>query len=831
MDASAQAKPRRTAAHRTLARLRYNDRIAEEEAKFENLIFNIPGIVYRCEFNSGWTMEYISESVRNVTGYPRHEFTDGTRDYGSIMVEEDRSRVDEEVSAALEADEAFYLEYRIRRADGEERWVGSRGRGVRAASGALRYLDGAIFDISEEKRIQAELERHREELAHSIDELKRIDELRTRMFQNVSHELRTPLALILAPTQRLFAHASESDKRSLSSVMRNSYRLLDQINALLDVAKMDATGLLVHPQPVDLRRFLTNLTADVRPAADEREIELHLHIDAPDAYDLDPQHMERVVLNLLSNALKFTPAGGAIHVNAHSTDRGLEVRVRDTGPGIAKSAQATIFDRFVQADDNDTVGGTGIGLALVLDLTKRMGGEVHLESALGEGATFLVHFPFSLRSRSQSVSPKSQVTVGLTMMAGMSRRARYEALRGARAGKIQHHGAHGPRVLVVEDNVEMNAEISAILAAKFRVTSVYSGLQALDSLSEVCPAAIVSDVSMPGMDGVELARRLRERPDFREVGIILLSAHADLDDRIRGLQVGVDAYLTKPFHPDELAAAVEGILRSRLHLVGDFHIHQSLGTGGQGSVFLAESRAGNFVALKLISAGSLMNPLNQQRLARELEVLQHLEHPNIVRIVKDGSRGDVAYVAMEFLDGANLEEILQVNGVFNDAQVRTVLLGLCRGVQAVHQGGILHRDLKCENAMMLRCGPRDSSALKIVDFGLASESTPANRAPANGTLPYQAPELRTFGEASTASDIYALGVIAFRLCSGTFPITADALPDDCIHAEWVRCALLGDPKDRIYLEDVLNFLESMNVSPSLPNIPATPGATDLAITE
>ena len=836
--------------------------LEEERQKFEHLIVNIPGVVYRCEFDDGWTMKFISDSVLAVTGYPPEDFLNGTRDYGSIMAIEDRDRVSDEVARALDADEPFSLEYRIKRADGVVRWVNSRGRGIRDSEGELRFLDGAIFDVSAEKEVEQELEEHRQELARSNEELQRVDRLRTRMFQNVSHELRTPLALIVGPVHRLHTKAKSEEKSVLSSVLRNSYRLLDQINALLDVAKMETQGLPVRCSAVDVGAFLQRLCEDVRPAANDRQIDL-VFTDRREQrathYSLDAQHLERIVLNLLSNALKLTPPDGRVDVTLDD-DQELVIAVADTGPGIAPEAQQRIFQRFAQADEHasTTVGGTGIGLSLVWELTRQMGGRVALDSRIGEGARFELRFPSSLQtSETQETSQTAsrlESVLPTTGMAGMSRRARYEALRQERASGIERsRGSHGPNVLVVEDNIDLNREISTVLGEKFRVTCAFDGNEALDLLVDMRPAAIVSDINMPGMDGLELCRRLRERADYRDVGIVLLSALADVDARVRGRKVGVDAYLTKPFHPDELLATVEGLLRSRLRLVGEYEVHHSLGEGGQGSVFLAQSSAGEFVALKLISGGSVREDRARRQLKAEMDLLLRVEHPNVVRVINNGANADVAFVAMEFLDGANFEQVLAHAGELSDAEAATLLIGALRGVVAIHEHGILHRDLKCGNLMLLRSGPRDSRAVKVVDFGIAYEKGAETKSGVvSGTLPYMAPELSGLAAATAMTEAYALGVVAYRLLTSEYPkwdLSPTALGplsgrlqladlanvaerlSDSVHQGWIVSALAQDPAARPTCEEILARLLELALPPALPSMPdPAVGAADLAAT-
>lgn len=822
--------------------LAFLNRLREKEEQLHSMVLNNPGVVYRCRFDEGWTMEFISERVQSLMGYPPEDFVHNGRTYASIMVPEDQDRVSEEVQSALDDNRTFSLEYRVIRADGETIWVNSRGRGIRGPDGALRYLDGAIFDISSEKAASEQVERGAAALEEKNAELQRLDALKNRMFQNVSHELRTPLSLILAPVERLLSKAPDDENgATLRSIRSNSLRLLEQINGILDLARIDAQGIAVRPRTIDITEYLARLSADVTPAAQDRSLTLRTTHPEPGIFiSMDPFHLERILLNLVANALKFTPAGGTIDVRVvHQADK-LVFEVEDTGCGIPHEAQARIFERFSQVEDRPGTApsGTGIGLSMVRELTVRMDGELALRSEPGVGSTFSVSFDASRICGPDIEGVDRPPTASTGGVATFDRQAQLETLRSKRPHPgILRAGKRGPLVLVAEDDPDLAQEMVTCLADRFRVIAVPDGIAALEVLEHDTPSAVVSDVGMPRMDGIELCRHIRERADFQQVGIVLLSAHADVADRIRGRRTGVDAYMTKPFHPEELVAAVEGLLRSRLRLVGDFEVHERLGQGGHGTVFLGESIAtGEFVALKLLSGGPARDITRRDALRAELEVLHGLDHPNIVRVVDQGTDDDTTYLVMEYLDGASLQEVMEVSRPITDAQTTTIALGICSALAYLNEHGLVHRDLKPSNVLLLREGPRDPSALKLIDFGIAhyASQTTDESGKVSGTPAYMAPELLS-GEADSgrhATDIYALGVLAFVMLTDQIPrqppkniVSAEelALLDGSAHAGWIRSALSSRPEKRPTATELLLILRALRQDLNLPILPPRSG--------
>jgi serine/threonine protein kinase/two-component sensor histidine kinase len=612
-------------------------------------------------------------------------------------------------------------------------------------------------------------------LSRRNQELADLHELKDRMFQNVSHELRTPLTMMLTPLQRRLARNedSEEERRWTDEMYRNGMRLLKQINDLLDLARLDSSGVPVDRKVVDVQSVLEHLLDDLGTSADAAGVSMRLIAsEEPHVYVLDPYHLERIVLNLLANAIKFTPAGGSVLVFLVGTSDGLEISVEDSGPGIPREEQTGVFDRFRQIDSGTTrsYGGSGIGLALVRELAELMEGSVEVESEEGQGSRFTVRLP-AVAAIDRIDRSQGDLAWG---MEPLYRQADREALRfGSDSGERMLAGGGGPSVLVVEDDDRLRRHLVEILAEEHRVVGVARGEEALREALLFRPQVVVSDVMMPGMDGVELCRRLRERGELRHTAVILLTAKGRLEDRIEGRRVGADSYLTKPFEVRELLATVEGLLRARMHLVGEYLVQRPLGRGGQSEVWLAEHRTtGERVALKVIRPSGLEDVRARERLRREHEALLRLEHSNIVRIVARGEQAGGLYLAMEYLEGATLDELVRSSGALPPEAVASIGRSVAAALGHVHRSGLVHRDVKCSNVMLLKEDQALERRVRLIDFGTAAAvERGKNRSDrVVGSLPYLAPELLlNTASASPATDIYGLGVVMYRLATGSLP--------------------------------------------------------------
>jgi diguanylate cyclase (GGDEF)-like protein/PAS domain S-box-containing protein len=389
------------------------------------------------------------------------------------------------------------------------------------------------------------------------DRLAEIDRAKTRFFENVSHELRTPLTLIRGPLAELAELGDPplppAPRAHVQIALRNTERLMRLVNALLDVARAtedDAAPALVG---VDLPVLTRDIAALFEPAATAAGVRMSVECSPASAPVLsDPEAWEHIVVNLLSNALKFTPAG-SIDIRLRAAGGRAELEVADTGVGIPAGEQERIFERFHRSTGGGarSCEGTGIGLALVRHLVRRLGGEVRAGATRGGGATFRVSVPAPGVERAHVAATTSRVATA----------AADEAGRWATPGPPPPRPDERPLILVVDDNADMREYLSSLLAERYRVHAVDGGQAALRSIQSELPGLVVSDVMMPRLDGTDLVRRLRLSSRTAAIPILLVSARAGEEAGVTGLSAGADDYIVKPFSARELLARVDGHLQ------------------------------------------------------------------------------------------------------------------------------------------------------------------------------------------------------------------------------------------------------------------------------
>ncbi|HUR68670.1 MAG TPA: ATP-binding protein [Candidatus Thermoplasmatota archaeon] len=402
-----------------------------------------------------------------------------------------------------------------------------------------------------------------EEERARAEKLAELDRAKTAFFSNVSHELRTPLTLMLGPIQEALQSGPPPEMRdSLLLAERNSLRLLKLVNSLLEFTRLEAGRVEARYLPTRLGEFTAELASSFESAARSAGLALELDIEdeARIAY-VDRDMWEKIVLNLLSNAFKFTFEGGIRVSLRHEADH-VHLTVSDTGVGIPESELPRLFERFhrVEGARSRTHEGSGIGLALVQELVRLHGGTIHAASRKGEGTTFDI----TIREGYAHLPPERVEHIDATAApSGMASGFAGEALRW-----LPEPGASGPhapvpippgghaRILLADDNADMRAYVGRLLSPHWSVEVVSDGAQALDRALADPPELVLSDVMMPTMNGFELVRRLRADARTRAVPIILLSARAGEDSRIEGIDRGADDYLTKPFTARELLARV-----------------------------------------------------------------------------------------------------------------------------------------------------------------------------------------------------------------------------------------------------------------------------------
>jgi signal transduction histidine kinase len=405
-------------------------------------------------------------------------------------------------------------------------------------------------------------EQRRSDLEVAHRRLTELDEMKTQFFANVSHELRTPLTLILGPLEEMLrdGRLAGPDQRRAESVQRNAELLLRHVNDLLDVAKLQAGGMELEYRDADLARLVRRAAAHFESMAIARAVSFS--VDTPDILgaEVDPDQLERVLFNLLGNAVKFTPAHGLIRCVLETTSKGegsapltARITIHDSGPGVPAAQREAVFQPFRQADGgaDRRHGGTGLGLAIVADIVKLHRGRTWVEDSPLGGAAFVVEVP--LRAPAGVPVSRAESAGGGAVLPLPSADAFTElpAEADAPAGDDER-----PLVLVVEDNREMSRFIADTLGDRYRISRAFDGAEGIRRAVEQAPDLIVSDVMMPEVTGEMLVRELRRHRQLDATPILLLSARAEDDMRLYLLSHGVQDYLTKPFSPEELRARV-----------------------------------------------------------------------------------------------------------------------------------------------------------------------------------------------------------------------------------------------------------------------------------
>jgi len=438
----------------------------------------------------------------------------------------------------------------------------------------LDQNDQTIRDLnvnleSKVKRRTRQLSKSKRSLQRSLRKLREYDQLKTEFFSNVSHELRTPLTMILSPVERILqVHGEQLSPSAVSlvDVIRiNALRLLELINKLLDFSKLEAGRVRLDLRVCDLNVLIGELASAARPLAEQRGLRLELRVDSQiPEFGIDEDKIDTVLSNLISNALKFTPAGGVVRIETHRCGDQIRVDVIDSGIGIAPEDYERIFERFVQIDGSmsRSFSGTGLGLALAREFARLHGGDLGVESELGRGSRFFLILPLT-------VSAAGEAPVDAAPLRA-NRAERFADLVTCTVEEPQRLITEAPRapedapvVLVADDTPEMRLLVGEILGDQYQIRFAGDGAEALEAIHRQPPDLIISDVMMPHVDGYELCRRVKEDPRTAQIPFVLLTAKAQISMRIEGLDRGADDYLVKPFDAQELKARVRSLLRLR----------------------------------------------------------------------------------------------------------------------------------------------------------------------------------------------------------------------------------------------------------------------------
>lgn len=392
------------------------------------------------------------------------------------------------------------------------------------------------------------------------EKLIELDRQKTEFFQSISHEFRTPLTLTLGPLETAVEQRIGLSLEQSQVALRNSRRLLRLVNQLLDIQRLHAGEMQPRFHPCNPVEFVEDIVEIFRTYCDRKSLQLRTDFHACPPIYIDPERFDKVVYNLLSNATKFTPAGGCITVQVKSKSNKCQIQVRDTGIGIRQDQLPFLFERFHQADgsSNRQHEGSGLGLALTKAIVELHGGSLWVDSLYQQGTSIILEFPFGKQHLLAEQIIETEATV-------QPQRAAVELADAELPQDLTTDNpglnSNQPRILVVEDNADMRSYIAYILRQRgYQIEAATDGPQGLALALQTLPDLIITDWMMPEMAGIEFIRQVRDSASAQHVPIIMLTAKANETARIEGLETGADAYVSKPFNDRELLAEVHNLL-------------------------------------------------------------------------------------------------------------------------------------------------------------------------------------------------------------------------------------------------------------------------------
>lgn len=417
-------------------------------------------------------------------------------------------------------------------------------------------------------------------LRHQINIEQQLANIKLRFFTDISHELRTPLTLIASPVSEILEHETltTNARKHLTLVHKNTERMLHLVNQILDFRKIENKKMKVLLEKTDVLSLLQKVMDNFRLIAEEKNInyQLETNQEAIETW-IDQDKFEKIIFNLLSNAFKYTPANKSITVIANVESSRLIVSIKDEGIGIDLQKQQTLFQRFeTLVKFNILQPSSGIGLSLVKELIELHCGNIEVKSQPGVGSEFTVILPMNQKVYEGRENTEFILNDGNSVPAEKKNEIRPMVEITSMADITPSETAKEPNqisneedpvsILIVEDNVELRNFLSDILSESYRVLTATNGQEGLDQAREYIPDLIISDIMMPAMDGLDMVKNIKENREICHIPIILLSAKSSLDDRISGLEQGIDDYITKPFSATYLKIRIKSLLHQRKEL-------------------------------------------------------------------------------------------------------------------------------------------------------------------------------------------------------------------------------------------------------------------------
>jgi len=500
-----------------------------QERKLRSLVSNIPGAVFRAIINDQWTIDFMSDSVMTLLGYSPEEFITRKIRFVDLVEPADYPQLVHAAEHAVEERGSYVVEYRIRNRDGQLLWVSERGKVAWSEDDNCLVLDGALYDVTDRRRMVEELIEAREAAMEA-------SQLKSEFLANMSHEIRTPLNGVIGMTELLLTTKLDEEQRDFAeTVLTSADTLLHIINDILDFSKIEAGKMTIEHVEIDLGKVIEETAEILAPRAQDKGLELIVDIDQRLNMKRfgDPVRIKQVMGNLVSNAIKFTEQG-EVTLRVEGLDEDptwLRLSVSDTGIGIPESRHAAIFESFTQADGSTTrrYGGTGLGLAIVRQLATLMGGRIGMKSQMGTGSTFWIDLPLEAQVLEPGHSNAPRTLEGLNL-------------------------------LVVDDNETNRKVLSRLLTGQgCRVQVAAHGEAALLALADQHIDMVLLDFQMPDMDGVELASHVHAKFGDQAPPMIMLSSVSHLLSSDSLSRIGVVRALTKPVRQHELLQVLHDV--------------------------------------------------------------------------------------------------------------------------------------------------------------------------------------------------------------------------------------------------------------------------------
>jgi signal transduction histidine kinase len=522
-----------------------------------------------------------------------------------------------------------------------------------------------------EFQLRYRLDANRAELEESNQKLRELDEAKSRFFANISHELRTPLTLMIAPLESLLHNPAAGrmieEHELLKTMHANAMRLLKLINDLLELVRLESGGTKIRPKPVEIEEFVHGIATAVGAVAKDKQINLRSSVTPEVGVVMtDPEKLERITLNLIFNALKFTAANGRVDFTARTEDEWMIIEVKDTGMGIPSEQLPHIFGRFWQADTSSQrkFQGMGIGLGLVKELVEIQGGSVSAASEVGIGTTMTVKLPLKHPEPADLAEAEpaeghhdpAEHPEGMQKdwIAELYRRAElFPAMTSLQATvrpiETSISRSRKPKLLIADDEPDMLRFLKSQLSANFEIFEAVDGQQAVDKAAQFLPDIILSDMMMPEKDGLQVCRELRDRTSTRNIPIVLLTARADEKTKLDCLEAGASDFLPKPFSLTEVIVRLKNLADSRLYQKEIFSQKQQLEAAleqiKETESMLVQNE--KLAAMGRLSAGlihEINNPLNYARqglhvLSKSSKHLPESELPDFNETLKDVEEG------------------------------------------------------------------------------------------------------------------------------------------------------------------------------------------------